>query len=222
MRPGIILFIVFMTVGNGISAQDLKSMLIEKGLVNVKDVNSEFQVDLKYSGTDNFLGLDLYGELCECFLQPEVAKRLSVAEKALEKKYPYYRLKLLDCARPLSVQQMMWDTVKDVFSEKIKFLSNPQHGSLHNYGAAVDVTLADENGFELDMGTPFDHKGELAYPEIEEILYKQGRLTYRQLSNRKILREAMKSGGFFNIQTEWWHFNAMTREEAVSKFLIIE
>lgn len=209
-------------ISSTIRAQDLKNKFISKGLIDIHQVNKSILVDLRYSGKDNFLGLDLYGDLCDCYLQKEVAESLSKAEKALEEKYPYYRLLLLDCARPLSVQKMMWDTVKDIFAEKIKFLSNPDYGSLHNYGAAVDVTLADSHGNELDMGTAFDHKGELAYPEIEEVLYKQGKLTYRQVSNRKILREAMKAGGFFNIQTEWWHFNAMTRERANAKYEIIE
>lgn len=203
------------------NAQLSEQYLESVGLVDIQTLAPGIKVELRYSSTNNFTGLDLYGELCKCYLQKEVAERLAEAEKNLELKYPYYRLLVLDCVRPLSVQQLMWDTVKDLFSEKIKFLSNPKYGSLHNYGAAVDLTLADERGNELDMGTPFDYKGELAYPEVEEVLLRKGLLSYRQVSNRKILRDAMRSAGFFNIQTEWWHFNAMTRERAAVQYELI-
>lgn len=210
--------------GNQVFAQGpgLNSTFEKNGLINVRSLNRNICVDLRYSDTSNFLGLDVYGDLTDCYLQPDVARMLAAAEQFLEKKYPYYRLLVLDCARPRSIQKMMWDTVKDSFSEKTKFLSNPKYGSLHNYGAAVDVTLVDENGFELDMGTPFDFKGELAYPIMEQQLSKQGKLTYRQIANRAILREVMQKAGFFNIQTEWWHFNAMTREQAAQQYKLID
>lgn len=203
-------------------SQDLKQYFEKHGLIDVHQVNKNVLVDLRYSSTNNFMKADLYKDLKDCFLQPEVAEKLAKAEEYLEEKYPYYRLLLLDCARPKYIQKLMWDTVKDNISEKVKFLSNPDHGSLHNYGAAVDVTLADENGFELDMGTEYDHKGRLAYPEAEEGLLKEGLLTYRQVENRKLLREVMRKGGFFNIQTEWWHFNAYTRSDAADKFKLID
>jgi len=217
-----VVLLLFYMVWISVNGQDLESTMKEAGLINVQSVNPDLLVDLRYSDTSNFMGIDIYGGLSKCYLQKEVANSLDKAQQALRMKYPYYRLLLLDCARPLSVQKVMWDTVKKEVSEKVKFLSNPEHGSLHNYGAAVDVTLSDDRGNELDMGTPFDYMGELAYPEMEEQLLREGRLTYRAVENRKILREAMRAGGFFNIQTEWWHFNAMNRSTAAEKYQIIE
>jgi zinc D-Ala-D-Ala dipeptidase len=115
----------------------------------------------------------------------------------------------------------MWDAVKLPVSEKIKFLSNPRNGSLHNYGAAVDISIVNENGLELDMGTPYDFMGELAYPGEEDELSAQGKLSFRQLQNRKLLREVMEASGFTGIATEWWHFNACTRDYAKMHYRLI-
>ena len=200
----------------------LERSLIDAGLVNVKDLDSTIQVDLKYSSTDNFLGIDVYGDLENCYLQPDVAKKLAVAQAALKKQYPYYRLIVYDGARPRSIQQVMWDTIQVEERERPKYLSNPKYGSLHNFGAAVDVSIVNEEGMPLDMGTPYDHFSELAYPEREEEMLSEGRLTQRQVLNRELLRSVMTEAGFFNIQTEWWHFNSCYREEARTKYEMLE
>ncbi|HLP10818.1 MAG TPA: M15 family metallopeptidase, partial [Flavobacteriales bacterium] len=105
---------------------------------------------------------------------------------------------------------------------KIKFLSNPAFGSVHNYGAAVDLSICTKKGEELDMGTPYDDTASLAYPILESRFLQRGELTKEQLKNRQLLRSVMYKSGFFGIQTEWWHFNAMTRDVAAAKFKRIE
>jgi D-alanyl-D-alanine dipeptidase len=201
---------------------ELERSIIAAGLVNIKDVDSTIVVDLKYSSTDNFLGIDVYGDLEDCYLQPDVAKKLAMAQAYLRVKYPYYSLIVYDGARPRRIQQLMWDTINVESSERPKYLSNPKYGSLHNYGAAVDISIIDQDGIPLDMGTPYDYFGELAYPEREEQMIREGKLSTRQVMNRKLLREVMGKAGFFNIQTEWWHFNSCYRPEAISKYDIVE
>lgn len=208
------------TVSKKISV--LENQLITAGLTDVKKTDSSLIVDLKYSSCDNFLSLDVYGDLDKCYLQPDVAIKLKNAQSALHKKFPYYSLVVFDGARPRSVQMKMWDTIAVPRAERSKYVSNPMNGSLHNYGAAVDLSIIDQNGIELDMGTPYDYFGELAYPREENRMIKEMKLSYKQLYNREILRDAMLSAGFSPITTEWWHFNSCSRNEASEKYKILE
>ncbi len=200
----------------------IETQLVEMGLVNIHKLDSEIIVELKYSTTDNFIGLDMYGDFDECYLQKDVAEKLIVAQKALRKKYPFYSLVIYDAVRPLHIQQQMWDTLDLPAGQKTKYLSNPGKGSLHNYGAAVDLSIIDENGIPLDMGTPFDFFGEKAHPVKEAELLANGELTQRQIFNRELLRSVMRQAGFFGIQTEWWHFNSCTRAAAAEKYEMVK
>ncbi|MCE3279056.1 MAG: peptidase vanX D-ala-D-ala dipeptidase [Bacteroidetes bacterium] len=200
----------------------LEQQLMSAGLTDIKTVDSSIIVDLKYSSCDNFLFVDLYGDLTKCYLQPDVAEKLKNAQKILRTKFPYYSLIVYDGVRPRSIQLKMWDTISVPRSERSKYVSNPQNGSLHNFGAAVDLSIIDQNGIVLDMGTPYDFFGEMAYPREEERMIKEGKMTHKQLYNRQILREAMVEAGFLSITTEWWHFNSCLRREAIEKYKIIE
>jgi len=200
----------------------LEKSLIEAGLIDVALIDTTIIVNLKYSTTDNFLGFDLYGDFNKCYLQPDVAEKLIKAQQYLNEIKANYHLMVLDAARPRSIQQIFWDTLKMPVSEKVKFVANPKNGSLHNFGAAVDVSIADENKIALDMGCPYDYIGELAYPTSETKMLSEGKLSQQQVDNRKLLRTVMYKAGFFNIQTEWWHFNSCRREEAIIKYKMIE
>ncbi len=207
---------------DSIQISSIEIELIRMGLVNIHSIDSEIVVDLRYSTTDNFIGVDVYGDFDQCYLQKDVAEKLEMAQLQLRKKYPYYSLIVYDAVRPLSIQQKMWDTLDLPPGEKIKYLSNPGKGSLHNYGAAVDLSIIDDKGVPLDMGTAFDYFGEKAHPVKEAELLASGVLTNKIIRNREILRSVMHSAGFFGIQTEWWHFNSCTREQAVMKYKIVE
>jgi D-alanyl-D-alanine dipeptidase len=200
----------------------IEKQLIEMGLVNIHDLDSEIVVDLRYSTTDNFIGLDMYGDFNACYLQKDVAEKLVMAQQFLRKRYPYYSLVIYDAVRPLHIQQQMWDTLKLPPGQKTKYLSNPGNGSLHNYGAAVDLSIIDENGIPLEMGTPFDFFGEKAHPVKEKELLENGELSQREVFNRELLRSVMRQAGFFGIHTEWWHFNSCTRAVAAEKYKIVE
>jgi D-alanyl-D-alanine dipeptidase len=200
----------------------IELICIHAGLVDVHKLDTNIFVDLKYSTSDNFVHIDMYGDFEKAYLQKDVAEKLVEAQKYLSELKEGFRLIIYDAIRPRSVQQKMWDTLNIPFDEKIKFLSNPKFGSLHNFGAAVDISILDEKHHALDMGTAFDYEGELAYPKSETKLLKEGKLSSLQVDNRKLLRNVMYKAGFYNIETEWWHFNSCTLEQAMGKYKIIE
>lgn len=192
-------------------------------LTDIQTINPTIQVDLKYATSDNFMHQILYKDIQHLYVQKDVAERLSKCQQFLKKLNPSYSLLIYDGARPLTVQQAMWDALDTIpFTERTKFVSNPANGSLHNYGAAVDLTICDEGGNPLDMGAGFDDIREIAYPNFESKFLASGQLTKQQIENRKLLRKVMRSQGFTNILTEWWHFNACSRATAKIKYEILK
>lgn len=189
-------------------------------IVDITRINSRILVHLVYSTPDNFLRDDVYGDLDTCYLRREVAEMLGRAQDVLESKKKGLCLMVYDGLRPRSIQYEMWRTVKGTWQES--YVAHPDTGSIHNYGAAVDLTIADEKGAPLNMGTPFDSFGEASQPRYEKQLLKQGRLTKGQIANRQLLREAMKEAGFSGIPDEWWHFQACDLQTAVNRYPIVE
>jgi D-alanyl-D-alanine dipeptidase len=200
----------------------LEAYLRNFGLVDIQEIEPQIIVDLKYSTIDNFVGIDMYGDLDKAFCQPDVAEKLKKAYAYLQEVDSTLTLLVFDGVRPVFVQQKMWDTLLMPIREKTKFLSNPKNHSIHNYGAAIDISISTKSGEELDMGTPFDFIGKLAYPREEKRLLKEGELTNKQIANRTLLRKVMRKSGFFNIQTEWWHWNSCSRNTAKNKYKLVE
>lgn len=161
-------------------------------LVNILDLDSTIVIELKYATEDNFLGDTLYSANI-CLLRKPVADRLVKVHQLLRKKG--YGLKIWDGYRPLSVQRKMWEKLPDP-----KFVANPKRGSNHNRAAAVDVTLVDLDGNELEMPTYFDDFSPKARSNYANV-------SQAAKTNRKILQDAMRSQGFQTISSEWWHFN---------------
>ena len=177
-------------------------------LVDVAGLDGRFLLDIRYATEDNFFGKKVYPE-ARCVLRRDVAKMVQKAQAWLDKRHNGLVLMFKDCYRPDPVQKVLWDAVKG--TPKARYVANPntKTGSIHSYGAAVDLTLADHLKVELDMGTPYDHLGRLAEPRYEAEYLDSGELTTEQVRNRQILRDAMvKGGGFHIIRNEWWHFNA--------------
>ncbi len=193
------------------------------GLVDVQIIDSTIRVELRYATTNNFMGAIMYDSIDRLFLQRDVALKLKKAQEILKKIHPTYSLLVYDGVRPLSVQQKMWDALDSIpVAERGKFLSNPKNGSIHNYGAAVDLTVCDENGIPLDMGADYDDIRKIAYPSMEQVFLQKGELTQQHITNRKLLRSVMSQAGFYNIQTEWWHFNLCSRDVAKAKYKLIQ
>ena len=191
--------------------------LESKGLSNIRKIDNTILIDLKYATTDNFTGMVLYEDFDGAYLQPDVALMLAEAQRYLKTLQPAgMRLLVYDAVRPLSVQQIMWEKVKD--TPYHRYVASPERLSLHNFGAAVDLTIADSLGLPLDMGTPFDHFGRAAAINNEQGLIEQGILTQQHVHNRQLLRQVMQHAGFKTISGEWWHFNACSLAEAKERY----
>jgi D-alanyl-D-alanine dipeptidase len=116
----------------------------------------------------------------------------------------------------------MWDALDSLPPvERGKFVSNPKNRSLHNMGAAVDLTIVDQQRNPLDMGAGYDDIRSIAYPSMEKQFLAEGKLTASQVANRDLLRKVMQSQGFRQLQTEWWHFNACSRAEGLAKYKVL-
>ena len=197
--------------------------MAKQGLVEVQQAIPGILVELKYATTDNFMHKNVYGCLQKAYLQKEVVARLKKAQDYLSASHPGYHLLIYDATRPLSKQWDLWNALPQYPPElRRNYVANPAEHSIHNYGSAVDLTVADEQGRPLDMGTPFDFFGEMAYPSREKALLASGKLTKEAYSNRLILRKAMVRGGFMPIEYEWWHFNAFSRAEAKRRFAVLK
>ena len=192
-----------------------------QGLKNVADEAPEVRISLMYTRADNFTGRVLYTSLREAYLHPITMKALKKADERLRQLRPDLRLMVMDATRPMSVQQKMWDAVKNT-NQKI-YVSNPKNGGgLHNYGLAVDLTLCDLNGDTLTMGVKIDNMTSLSHIDKEDLLLKQGKISREAYDNRRLLREVMRYAGFKPLRTEWWHFNIRTRAQAKQYFKVVE
>ena len=149
------------------------------------------EIDLKYASNDNITGGKIFLEN-RCFLVEEAAIKLKKAiliAKGLDLSFKIY-----DAYRPTYVQQALWN-----FDPNPNFLTNPAKGSPHTKGIAIDLTLIDLKGNELDMGTKFDDFTEKAY-HLSNSIDKQVRL------NRYMLLSIMTLAGFDHYLNEWWHY----------------
>lgn len=191
------------------------------GLVNLADADTTILVRLMYATPDNFTGEQLYGDLTEAYLHPNAAQAVAKAQQFLKTLHPSYRLIVYDAARPMSVQQKMWDVVKG--TPKYIYVSNPAHGGgLHNYGLAVDISIADSLGIPLPMGTEVDFMGAASHITNEAQLVKEKKITAQEHENRLLLRKVMKEAGFRPLPSEWWHFNLCSRSEAMAHYSLIK
>ena len=167
------------------------------------------RVDLRYAGANNFVGRDLYAPFDCAWLHVQAAEALERVVTWLAARRPDLTPLVLDALRPQRVQQQLWDALEGTGLRL--YLADPVRGSIHSYGMALDLTLVDAHGCELDMGTGFDDMTELSHPALEEGFVRAGRLSDTQVANRRLLREAMLQAGFHGIQTEWWHFDCGDR-----------
>ena len=210
------------TLKEPVKSDTLELKLLAAGLIDIQTIEPSILVELKYASDDNFMGTNVYGQLKKAYLQPEVAHSLAESQQYLKSIDSSLTLLIYDAVRPRSVQQYMWDYLDLPISEKTKFVSNPKNGSIHNYGSAVDLTIANNKGIALDMGAKYDEIDKIAYPRLEDHFLQKGELTLEQIENRKLLRKVMKSGNFTGIATEWWHFNRFPRCKAKSLYKIVE
>ncbi len=193
-----------------------------QGLQKIDTDTTQILVELKYATTDNFMGKNVYGNLKTGYLQPEALDKLLKAQHFLKKEAPELRLLIYDVARPRRIQQVLWDSSDLPLEERSQYIANPKSGSIHNYGCAVDLTLATADGTPLDMGTGYDDFSTLAHSDNEDELVAKGLLTPQQRKNRLLLRSVMIEAGLLPLDSEWWHFDAFSRSETKMRFKIVE
>lgn len=149
------------------------------------------ELDIVYATDRNFTGRPVYRR-AGCFLNPEAAVLLARAIDLAERLG--YRVKVFDAYRPTEAAWALWNHTPDP-----QFLADPRRGSPHSRGAAIDVTLVDGDGRELDMGTGFDaftprsHHGDTEIPAAAQ-------------RNRMLLLGVMTAAGWDFYRNEWWHY----------------
>jgi zinc D-Ala-D-Ala dipeptidase len=168
-------------------------------------------VEMRYAGSHNFTGRPIDGyEAPHCLLTREAAAAL--AEVARDIAPRGLAIKVFDCYRPVRAVTNFVRWAHDLNDQKMKaeFYPNVDKRTLfrdgyiashsgHSRGSTMDLTLAQTDGSELDMGTPFDFfspKSWTADPTI----------TPAQHANRMVLADAMRRRGFRGYDKEWWHF----------------
>ena len=191
------------------TAQYLDSL----GYINIAEQDKNIFVSLMYARDDNFMGKVLYDDLREAYLHPDAISPLLKAQQLLQQAHPDYHLMIFDAARPMYIQQQMWDVVKGTRQQN--YVSNPAHGGgLHNYGLAVDVSIANAQGDTIPMGTIVDHLGREAHTDFTAI-------SAEALQNRRLLIRVMREAGFRSVPSEWGHFNLVSRQVARDKYKLI-
>jgi D-alanyl-D-alanine dipeptidase len=148
--------------------------------------------DLRYATADNFMKRQVYPREASCLLVPEAVEKLVQAAEALRAQG--FRLKLWDCYRPHSVQYELWKVVSTP-----GLVADPKKGSKHNRGAAVDLTLVDLQGKEVELPTGFDD-----FSKASRHAYQGGSEVSRK--HRAVLTAAMEAAGFKRNPMEWWHW----------------
>jgi D-alanyl-D-alanine dipeptidase len=196
----------------GIASEDIAADPAFRHLSTVAGI----AVDLRYAGPDNFVGRDLYSPYDCAWLHREAAAALERVVAWLARERPGITPLVLDALRPQRVQQQLWDALDG--TDLRLYLADPARGSIHSYGMALDLTLLDAAGNELDMGTGFDDMTPLSHPALEDGFLRSGALGAVQVAHRRLLRAAMAQAGFVGIDTEWWHFDCGDRNRVRQTF----
>lgn len=167
----------------------------EADLVELIKLDNTIKLDIRYARTDNFVGKIVYPE-ARAFLQRPAAEAVVRVHKKLKEQG--LGLMIFDGYRPWRITKLFWEVTPE---DKRKFVANPEKGSKHNRGCAVDLSIYDlKTGKLLDMPSDFDEFTERASPD-----YKGG--TPKQTKNRELLRKMMEAEGFTVNANEWWHFD---------------
>lgn len=160
-------------------------------MINLADIDGVF-LEIRYATTNNFTGKQIYKSPQAWMIKPagEAIKKI-----VRDLQSQGYSIKIYDAYRPLSAQRKLWEIYPDP-----TFVANPQNGSRHNRGAAIDLTLTDLKGNEISMPTGYDDFTERAshsYMDLPDSL----------IANRKRLKQIMEKYGFESLDSEWWHYD---------------
>lgn len=231
MKHTLLLFSAIMSLSISVFAQsnvDFDAKMQEYNLVDIQTLAGaeDIVVELKYSTTDNFVGKDMYLDLDRAYLTPDFAQKVIRAQQILRERNPQLTLLIYDAARPISVQRYMRKLVEGTQFQE--FVADGTKGGRHNYGVAVDLTIATNQGVPLDMGAGFDDFTDAAavkgtsdtndqanrnikvYTAYINSLVKRGLISQQAANNRLLLVEVMIEAGLYPYRREWWHYEELT------------
>lgn len=195
----------------------------EYGLVDIASIEPSIKVELKYGTTDNFMHRVMYSMSDRAFAEENLARAVSAAQQLLKTINPSLSIIVYDAARPISIQRMMFDSVKGTPSER--YVANPYdkiRGGYHNYGLAVDIAIVDEQGKMLDFGTGYDSFSELAHPGNEAVLVNKGLISMQAYENRMLLYYITAKQGLLPYEFEWWHYQLVQRDEDKQRYRLLD
>jgi D-alanyl-D-alanine dipeptidase len=223
------LFALFISLSAMAQAKsvDFDAKMREYNLVDIKSLPGaeDIVVSLKYSTVHNFVGKDMYCELEKAYFAPDFARKVIRAQQILRKRNPQLTLLIYDAARPISVQRYMRRVVEGTKFQD--FVADGTKGGRHNYGVAVDLTIATNQGEPLDMGAGFDDFTDAAavkgtsdtndqanrnlkvYTEYVNGLVKRGLISRQAANNRLLLIEVMIEAELYPYRREWWHYEEL-------------
>ena len=221
-------FVLFSTTAFAQSNVDFDAKMREYNLVDVKTMEGaeDIIVELKYSTPYNFVGKDMYRDLDKAYLTPDFARKVIRAQQILRRYNPQLTLLIYDAARPISVQRYMRKLVEGTKFQD--FVADGTKGGRHNYGVAVDLTIATNQGVPLDMGAGFDDFTDAAavkgtsdtndqanrnikvYTEYVNGLVKRGLISAEAAKNRLLLINIMIEAELYPYRREWWHYEELT------------
>jgi D-alanyl-D-alanine dipeptidase len=161
-------------------------------LIAIAPPDYDVEISLAYATPDNVAKRPIYRNGAGAFLHPEAARCLA---RAIELAAALgLRFRIFDAYRPIEAQWALWNA-----DPNPDFLADPRKGGPHNRGVAVDLTLIDGQGRDLDMGTGFDAFTELSHHGRTDIEVAAQR-------NRLLLMGIMTSAGWDFYRNEWWHY----------------
>ena len=237
----VVSLIYFLLMATAAMAQPIsfESKMEEYNLIDIQSLDSTILVELKYSTTDNFVGEDMYGDLEKAYFVKSFADRVVIAQRILKSRHPEYTLLIYDATRPISVQRHMRKIVEGTEFEG--FVADGTRGGRHNYGVAVDLTIATCDGTPLDMGAGFDDFSDAAsvkgtpdssdpktrtldiYRRHARQQVERGIITLEAAENRLLLIEVMLEAGLYPYRREWWHFEEIISiTETRSKYKLVD
>ena len=169
---------------------------VRKGLIELTHLDPTIRLDIRYATTNNFTGRQLYSQ-SRAFLVGRAAQALLVAHRSAQA--AGFGLTIYDAYRPLRVTKKLWDATPP--GPKRNYVANPKHGSKHNRGCAVDLTLHHlADSAQVAMPSGYDEFTLRAHRNFVDA-------PAEALKHRDLLERLMEEAGFRGASNEWWHFD---------------
>ena len=164
---------------------------VHDSLVEITQASHNILLDLRYATKNNITGTRIYQD-DRCFIHTDASRLLK--KSVLLAQEQGLKIKVFDAYRPRPVQEALW-----AFCPNPSYITPPEKGSHHTRGVAIDLTLVDGNGQDLDMGTLFDDLTPQSH-------HGAANISPAVAANRYLLLGIMMSAGWDFFQNEWWHY----------------